>query len=138
MHSRVQPLREPRRAETDSRSIAQLLADVVCNLQDILHAQIRLAQAEVREELRTVRSAAALMLIGVLGGLLSALFLLLAAAAALSLIVSVWVAALIVALGMAAVCAVVLRVGMSLMRNRRAKIAASVKEKAPWSARASE
>jgi uncharacterized membrane protein len=138
MHSRVQPLREPRRAETDSRSIAQLLADVVCNLQDILHAQIRLAQAEAREELRTFRSAAALMLIGVLGGLLSALFLLLAAAAALSLLVSVWLAALIVALGMAAVCAIVLRLGVSLMRSRRAKITASVKEKAPWSARASE
>jgi predicted ferric reductase len=138
MHSRVQPLREPRRAETDSRSIAQLLADVVCNLQDILHAQIRLAQAEAREELKTFRSAAALMLIGVLGGLLSALFLLLAAAAALSLVVSTWLAALIVALGMAAVCAVVLRLGVNLMRSRRAKIVASVKEKAPWNARASE
>jgi predicted ferric reductase len=138
MDSRVQPLREARRAETDSRSIAQLLADVVSNLQDILHAQIRLVQAEAREELRTFRSAGALMLIGVLGGLLSALFLLLAVAAALSLVVSVWLAALIVALGMAAVCAIVLRLGVNLMRSRRAKITASVKEKAPWSARASE
>jgi predicted ferric reductase len=138
MHSRVQPLREARRAETDPRSMAQVLADVVCNLQDILHAQIRLAQAEAREELRNFRSAGALMLIGVLGGLLSALFLLLAAVAALSLVISVWLAALIVALGMAVVCAIVLRIGTKLMRSRAAKIAASVKEKAPWSAPASE
>ena len=138
MHSRVQPLREAKRAETDSRSIAQVLADVVCNLQDILHSQIRLAQAEAREELRTFRSAGALILIGVLGGLLSALFLLLAVVAALSLVVSVWLAALIVALGMAAVCAIVLRAGAKLMRSRAATIAASVKEKAPWTARPSE
>jgi hypothetical protein len=138
MHSRVQPLREARRAETDSRSIAQVLADVVCNLQDILHAQIRLAQAEAREELRSFRSAAGLVLMGVLGGLLSAVFLLLAAVAALSLVISLWLAALIVALGMAAVCAIVLRAGVKLMRGRAAKIAASAKEKAPWSARASE
>ena len=138
MHSRVQPLREARRAETDSRSIAQVLADLVCNLQDILHSQIRLAQAEAREELRTFRSAGALILIGVLGGLLSALFLLLAVVAALSLVVSVWLAALIVALGMGAVCAIVLRAGAKLMRSRAATIAASVKEKAPWTARPSE
>jgi len=138
MHSRVQPLREAKRAETDSRSIAQVLADVVCNLQDILHSQIRLAQAEAREELRTFRSAGALILIGVLGGLLSALFLLLAVVAALSLVISVWLAALIVALGMAAVCAIVLRAGAKLMRSRAATIAASVKEKAPWTARPSE
>jgi hypothetical protein len=65
-------------------------------------------------------------------------FLLLAAVAALSLVISLWLAALIVALAMAAVCAIVLRVGVKLMRGRAAKIAASAKEKAPWSARASE
>jgi len=43
-----------------------------------------------------------------------------------------------VALGMAAVCAIVLRIGRGLMRSRAAKIAASGKEKAPWSAPASE
>jgi hypothetical protein len=138
MHSRVQPLRTARRGATEPRSIAQVLADLVCNLQDILHSQIRLAQAEAREELRTFRSAGALILIGVLGGLLSALFLLLAVVAALSLVVSVWLAALVVALSMAAVCALVLRAGANLMRSRAAKIAAGVKEKAPWSARPSE
>ena len=115
--------------------MAQVLADVVCNLQDILHSQIRLAQAEARDELRTFRSAGALILIGVLGGLLSAMFLLLAAVAALSLVVSVWLAALIVALGMAAVCAIVLRAGANLMRSRASKVAASVKERAPWTVR---
>jgi Flp pilus assembly protein TadB len=135
MHARVQPLREQRRAEADSRSLAQVLADVVSNLQDILHAEIRLAQAEVRQELRTFRSAGALMLIGVLVGLLSAFSLLFAAVAALSLVVSVWIAALIVALVMAVVCAIVLRAGANQMRSRAAKAAASIKEKAEWTVR---
>jgi uncharacterized membrane protein len=132
MHARVQPLREPGHAAADPRSIAQVLGDVVSNLQDILHAEIRLAQAETREELRTLRSASALMLIGVLGGLLSAFFLLLAVVAALSFVISVWVAALIVALVMAVVCAIILRAGANQMRSRAAKAAVRVKEKAEW------
>ena len=135
MHSRVQPLREQRRADAHPRSIAQVLADVVSNLQDILHAEIRLAQAEARQELRTFRSAGALMLIGVLVGLLGAFFLLFAVVAALSLVLSVWVAALIVALGMSVVCAIILRAGANQMRSRAAKAAARVKEKAEWTVR---
>jgi len=135
MHSSVQPLREQRRADADRRSIAQVLGDVVSNLQDILHAEIRLAQAEARQELRTFRSAGALMLIGVLVGLLSAFFLLFAVVAALSLVFSVWAAALLVALGMAVACAALLRAGANQLRSRTAKAAASVREKAEWTER---
>jgi Flp pilus assembly protein TadB len=135
MHSSVQPLREQRRTDADRRSIARVLADVVSNLQDILHAEIRLAQAEARQELRTYRSTGALMLIGVLVGVLSAFFLLFAVVAALSLVLRVWVAALIVALGMAVVCAIILRAGANRMRSRAAKAAASVEEKAEWTVR---
>jgi uncharacterized membrane protein len=135
MHSSVQPLREQRRADADRRSIAQVLGDVVSNLQDILHAEVRLAQAEARQELRTFRSAGALMLIGVLVGLLSAFFLLFAALAALSLVFSVWAAALLVALGMAVACAALLRAGANQLRSRTAKAAASVREKAEWTER---
>jgi uncharacterized membrane protein len=136
MDSRVRSLRDDGRIP-EQRSVAQVLADVLSNLQDILRAEIRLAQAEAREELRTLRSAGALILIGVLGALLSAFFLLLAVVAALSLVISVWVAALIVAIGMAALCAIVLRVGMNLGRTRAAKRAATGQEKAPWTARPS-
>jgi Putative Actinobacterial Holin-X, holin superfamily III len=131
MHSQVRPLHGEGRA-ADERSVAQVLADVAGNLQDILSAQIRLAQVEARAELRTFRSAGALLLLGVLGGLLSAFFLLQAIVAALSLVMSVWLAALIVAIAMALTCAILLRLGANLMRSRAAKIAADVKERAPW------
>jgi putative superfamily III holin-X len=135
MHARVQPLRaDPR--PPDRRSVAQVLAEVVGNLQDMLGAQIRLAQAQARDELRTFRSAGTLILIGVLVGLLSAFFLLLAIVAALSLVISVWVAALIVALGTAVLCAILLRVGANHVRSQSARILASEEEeKAPWTTR---
>jgi Putative Actinobacterial Holin-X, holin superfamily III len=130
MHAQVREVRE-RRAPYD-RSMADVLTDLVCNLQDILRSQIRLAQAEAREELRTYRSAGVLLLIGILGALLSAFFLLLAGVAALSLVMDVWLAALIVGLGMAVLCTVLVRIGTNLARSRAAEIATGVKEKTPW------
>jgi len=114
------------------RSVAELLADVLCNLHDILRSELRLRQAQVREELRAFRPAGALITMGVLGGLLSAFFLLYAIVAALSLIISVWLAALLVAILMGVVCAVLLRTGSNLMRSRAEKVAAAAEERTPW------
>jgi hypothetical protein len=133
MHAQVQPVREARRA-SDHRSVSELLTDVVCNLQGILGSEIRLVQVEALEQLRAFRSAGTLIMIGVLGGLLSALFLLLAIVAALSLVMHVWIASLLVALAMAVLCAVMVRVGVNLVRSRPAKIDASAKEE-EWTRR---
>jgi len=123
MHSRVQSLREERRAPADDRSVAQVLADVIKNLQDILSAEIRLAQAQARAELRTYRPAAVLIMVGVLGGLLSVLFLLLAAGAALALVMPAWAAALIVAVATAVASVSLLRSGTAAVRSRAARTA---------------
>jgi Flp pilus assembly protein TadB len=130
MLDKVQQLGEVRRT-SGQRSVAEVLSDVLFNLQEILRAEIRLAHFQARAELRTFRSAGALMMVGVLGGLLSAFFLLLTIVAALSLIISVWVAALLVAIVMAVVCAVLLRSGAKRMRSQAEK-AASVEERTPW------
>jgi hypothetical protein len=141
MHARVQQLSEAGRTSRQ-RSVAEVLADVLSNLQDILRSEIRLAQLEARAELRNFRSAGALMVAGVLGGLLSGFFLLFAIVAALSLVMRVWVAALLVAIVMAVVCALLLRRGARLMRSRAEKAAASAaasaEENSPWTGRPSE
>ena len=134
MHARVRDVRQGRRAP-DDRSIAEVLRDLVGNLQDILRSQFRLAQAEAREDLRGYRSAAVLLSIGILAALLSALFLLLAAATALSLVMAVWLATLIVGLGMALLSTVLVRIGIKLARRRAATVATTVKERAPWTGR---
>jgi uncharacterized membrane protein len=125
MHARVQQLGEVKRASRQ-RSVAEVLADVLGNLQDILRSEIRLAQAQAREQLRTFRSAGTLLVVAFASGLVSAVFLLIAIVAALSLIISVWLAALLVAIVMAVVCAVLLRSGAKLMSKRAEKAAASV------------
>jgi Flp pilus assembly protein TadB len=131
MHAKVQQIGAGRRAP-QRRTVSEVLADVFCNLQDILRSEMRLRQAEAREELGSLRPAGTLITVGVLGGLLSAFFLLLAIVAALSLIISVWLAALIVALVMAVVCAVLLRRGVSLMRSRAEKVTEALEERSPW------
>ena len=136
MHAQVREVRRERRTP-EQRSLADVVTDLVCNLQDILRSHIRLAQAEAREELRGYRSAGALLLIGGLAALLSALFLLLAGVAALSLVMSVWLAALIVGLVMAALSILLVRIGTICARSRAAKIASRVKEKTPWTGRPS-
>jgi uncharacterized membrane protein len=114
------------------RSVADLLADVLCNLHDILRSELRLRQAQAFEELKAFRPAGALITIGVLGGLLSVFFLLLAIVAALSLVISVWLAALLVAIVIGMVCALLLRRGAKLMRSRTEKVAAALGERTPW------
>lgn len=121
-------MHEERRAAADERSVSQVLADVISNLQDILNAEIRLAQARARAELRGYRPAAVLIMVGILGGLVSVLFLLLSVAAALALVMPGWAAALIVAVGTAVVSALLLRTGTARVRNRAAKTAEHIKE----------
>ena len=131
MHAKVQPIGAVKRA-SPQRSMAEVLTDVVGNLQDLLRSEIHLRQAQAREELRALRPAAVLITVGILGGLLSAFFLLFAIVAALSLVISVWLAALLVAIVMAVVCGVLLRRGANLMRSRGGKAAAALEERTPW------
>ena len=117
MHARVQQLGDVKRGSRP-RSLAEVLGDVLRHLQEILRSEIRLVYVQARAELRTFGSAGALIVAGVLGGFLSVFFLLFAVVAALSLVIKLWVAALLVAIGMAVVCAVLLRSGAHLIRSR--------------------
>ena len=137
MHSRAEPVREARPA-SEQRSVSRVLADVVSNVQDIFISEIRLVQVETRAHLRNLRSAGTLILVGVLGGLLSALFILLAVVAALSLVISLWLAALLVGFGMAVLAAVLLRIGANLVRSNPVRIDVGPRENARWTGRRTE
>ena len=138
MHAQVQETREGHHPP-HRRSISTVLADVLGNLQDILSAEIHLARAQTREDLRGVQSAATLITLGVLAGLLAGFFLLFAAVAALSLVITLWLAALLVGLGMAVLCAVTLQLGSKRMKSRTALAAArierTVEEQTQWTGR---
>ena len=116
------------------RSIPEILQDVLTNIQDIVRAEVRLAKAELGEDLNRARSGGVLLGVGAVAAIFSALFLLLACVYGLSRIMPNWVAALIVAAAMGTAAAVTLSLGLKRFKTIQAapKTAASLKENVRW------
>jgi uncharacterized membrane protein YqjE len=116
------------------RSIPEILQDVLTNIQDIVRAEVRLAKAELGEELNAARSGGLLIGIGAVAAIFSTLFLLLACVYALARVVPDWAAALIVAAAVGIAAAVTLSLGLKRLKTIQAapKTAASLKENVQW------
>lgn len=119
---------------TQERSISDVLQDIVGNIQDIVRSEVRLAKSEVREEFVKVKAAAPLLVAGAVGGLLAAFFLAWAAFAALSLVLPMWAAALIVAGLLGLVGGLTASAGVKTLQkvNPPQHTIASVKENVQW------
>src|SRR5918994_2695051 len=116
------------------RSIPEILQDVLTNIQDIVRAEVRLAKAELGEELNRARSGALWIGAGAVAAIFSTLFLLLACVYALARVVPNWAAALIVAAAVGIAAAVTLSFGLKRLKTIQAapKTAASLKENVRW------
>jgi hypothetical protein len=116
------------------RSIPEILHDVLANIQDIVRAEVRLAKAELGEELTAARSGGLLVGAGAVAAIFSALFLLLACVYALGRVMPNWAAALIVAAAVGIAAAVILSLGLKRFKTIQAapKTAASLKENVRW------
>jgi uncharacterized membrane protein YqjE len=116
------------------RSISTVLRDIVGNVQDIVRAEVRLAKSEATEELRKLGSASVLLGVGVLLLTFCALFLLLAAVYALSVVLPAWAASLIVGAGIGVIAALCCGMGLKKLKAVRAapKTTATVKENVEW------
>jgi hypothetical protein len=116
------------------RSIPEILQDVLTNIQDIVRSEVRLAKAELGEELNRARSGGLLIGVGAVAAIFSVLFLLLACVYALGLIMPNWAAALIVAAAVGVAAAVTLVLGIKRFKTIQAapKTAASLKENVRW------
>jgi hypothetical protein len=116
------------------RSIPEILQDVLTNIQDIVRAEVRLAKAELGEEINRARSGGLLIGVGAVAAIFSALFLSLACVYALALVMPDWAAALLVAAAVGVVAAVTLGLGLKRLKTIQAapKTAASLKENVRW------
>jgi uncharacterized membrane protein YqjE len=116
------------------RSIPEILKDVLANIQDIVRAEVRLAKAELSEELSSARAAGLLIAVGAVAVIFSALFLLLACVYALGRVMPNWAAALIVAAAVGAAAAVMLGLGLKRFKTIQAapKTSASLQENVRW------
>lgn len=119
---------------TQERSISDVLQDIVGNIQDIVRSEVRLAKSELRDEFVKVKAAAPLLVAGAVGGLLAAFFLAWAAFAALSLVLPMWAAALIVAGLLGLVGGLTASAGVKMLQkvNPPQHTIASVKENVQW------
>jgi uncharacterized membrane protein YqjE len=117
-----------------NRSIPEILQDVLTNIQDIVRDEVRLAKAELAEELNRARSGGLLIGVGAVAAIFSALFLLLACVYVLGLVMPNWAAALIVAAAVGVAAAVTLGLGLKRFKTIQAapKTAASLKENVRW------
>jgi len=80
-----------------NRPVSQVLQDIVQNIQEIIRAEFHLAKAEMKQEGSKAAVGAGIIAAGGLMALYSGGFLLLAAVYALSMILTPWQSALIVA-----------------------------------------
>ena len=119
---------------TGMRSIPEILQDVLTNIQDIVRGEVRLAKAELGEDIARARAGGLLIGVGAVATLFSALFLLLACVYALSRVMPDWAAALIVAAAVGVGAAVTLSFGVKRIKTIQAapKTAASLKENVRW------
>lgn len=119
----------------DGRSVADVLQDILHNLQDMVRSEIRLAKVEIREEVQRASSSAAWIAAGAIGAVSAWMFLLWTLVYALATRMPIWAATLIVAVTMAAAAAMLIVGGI-----RRAKriqpiperTLESVKENLEW------
>ncbi|PWU01065.1 MAG: hypothetical protein C5B51_23785 [Terriglobia bacterium] len=117
------------------RSFADIFQDVIGNVQKIIHSEIQLAKAEVKEETTKAGKAAGIVAGGAVLGLYALGFLLVTVTRALEIVTAPWVASLIVAVSVGAAAYVAIHLGRSRMKHVHAvpeKTIQTTKENAQW------
>jgi uncharacterized membrane protein len=119
----------------DNRSSAEVVQDLVRNVQEILRSEVRLAKAEITEEAKKAGQSAALSAGGAILSIFGLGLLLWAAVYALSLALPLWAAALIIGVLVGIVAGIMLAVGRARMKQVHPKpetTIGSVKENVRW------
>ena len=110
----------------DDRSIGEVVGDIAGNIGQIVHAELQLARAELREDAAAVKRGLVVMSIGALVGGLAGGF-------ALMGVVAPWAAAAIVAGGAAVMAALFVTTGIKrLQQVGLPRTAASIQESVQW------
>jgi uncharacterized membrane protein YqjE len=117
------------------RSIADVLQDIIRDVQEIVRAEVRLAKTELREEAAKAKTAAGLLGGAAVTALFAVFFLLFSVVYALTLVMPRWAAALIVGVGLAVIATVMVIAGLKRFKRIQATPARamdSMKENVEW------
>lgn len=118
------------------RSFADVLHDIVGNIQEIVRSEVRLAKAEISEEASKAKPAGLSIAAGAVFGLCAIVFGLLAAVYGLSMVMPAWAAALAVSVASGAISALTIRAGLIQLARvdpTPDKTIRSLKENVEWS-----
>lgn len=121
--------------EGSSRTIADVVEDVVANVQSLIRAEFRLAKTEISEEASKAGRAAGLLAGGGVAALFTVWLLLLTILFALATVIPIWSAALLLFVVMAVISAVLLVNGRKRFKTVHAtpeKTIGSIKENVAW------
>ena len=119
----------------DQRSFADVLKDIIADVQELIRSEIRLAKVEVKEEIQKATGAGIMMVVGGVVGLYAAGFLLLTVMFALENVMPNWLAALIVGVVAAVAAAgmlVTAKNRLSAVNPKPEKTIETVKENVEW------
>ena len=122
-------------AGESSRSVADVLQDIVANVQTIIRSEVRLAKAEVTEEVIKAGRAAGMMAGGLVAGWFTAWFLLLAILFALATVMPMWGAALLLFVIMGILTAILVTAGkkrLKAVHPKPEKTIETMKENVEW------
>src|SRR5581483_6613582 len=102
---------------SNERPLADVLQDIVSNIQEIIRSEFHLAKAEIKEETAKASKPAIAALIGTLLGVYAGGFALLAVVYALSRVMAPWTAALLVAACVGVAATLLCHTGMNGLRR---------------------
>src|SRR6476620_9248875 len=102
--------------EVLDRPIASVLKDIAGNLQQIIRAEVRLAQVEVQEEIAKAGRASVLVAVGGVFAVMALAFGLLGAVYLLATVLAPWLAALVVAVGAGGIGAALMAIGAKQLK----------------------
>jgi len=122
-------------ADAPDRKISDVLQDIVGNFQGIVRSEVRLAKAEIKEEVNKARRATILLAVGGVFALFALAFILLAGDQALQKTMDPWLASVIVAVVVGIVAAVMISKGRADMKRvapMPGETVRTVKENVEW------
>jgi uncharacterized membrane protein YqjE len=122
-------------AAENSRSIADVLQDIVGNVQGIVRAEVRLAKTEVKEEATKAGRAATMLGAAAVSAIYAVGLLLLTVLFGLATAMPLWLAALILFVLVAVTTAILLSVGkkrFQAVHGTPEKTIESMKENVEW------
>jgi len=103
--------------DNGQRSAGDILRDVVRDVQELLRSEVRLAKAEMGEQVDRAKSAGGMMGGAAVAGLLAGMCFVAACIALLALVMPVWVGALIMAFILGAAGAIMFVRGKTALRD---------------------